>query len=344
MFEIKIQLIAKNLMVQFTDKGIYCVPGDFYIDPWKPVKNALITHAHSDHCREGNQHYLCHNHSLPILKLRLGADISAEGISYGENKYINGVKVTFFPAGHIIGSAQIRLSYKDEVWVISGDYKLTDDYVSTVYEPIKCNHFVTESTFGLPIYNFDSFNNIYTDINNWWAENNAAGTNTVLLGYALGKSQAVLNALDTSIGDVYLHGAVANVNDAFKTIGLNFPGSRITQETDRKAFKGALIMAPPSAIGTPWLRKINPYKVAMCSGWMALRGARRRKGVDRGFALSDHCDWPQLNEAIIATGAENIYVTHGYETAFVKWIKEHHHLNAFEVKTLFHDAETDTDL
>ncbi len=331
-------------MVQFTDKGIYCEPGDFYIDPWKPVKRALITHAHSDHSRWGNEHYLCQHLSVPILKLRLGADISVEGIGYGEERIINGVSVTFFPAGHIIGSAQIRLSYKGEVWVISGDYKLTDDLISTVYEPVKCHHFVTESTFGLPIYKFDSFENIYADINNWWAENNAVGVNTVLLGYALGKSQAVLNALDLSIGDVYLHGAVANVNDAFKTIGFEFPGVRITPETDRKTFKGALIMAPPSAFGTPWLKKMNPYKVAMCSGWMALRGARRRRGVDRGFVLSDHCDWQQLNDAIIATGAENIYVTHGYETAFVKWIKEHHHLNAYEVKTLFHDAETDTDL
>ena len=331
-------------MVQFTDKGIYCEPGDFYIDPWKPVKRALITHAHSDHSRWGNEHYLTHNLSIPILKLRLGADISVEGIGYGEERNINGVGVTFFPAGHIIGSAQIRLSYKGEVWVISGDYKLTDDLISTVYEPVECNHFVTESTFGLPIYNFDSFENIYANINNWWAENKAAGFNSVLLGYALGKSQAVLNALDTSIGEVHLHGAVANVNDAFKTIGFDFPGTRITPETDRKLFDGALIMAPPSALGTPWLKKMNPYKVAMCSGWMALRGARRRRGVDRGFVLSDHCDWNQLNDAILATGAENIYVTHGYETAFVKWIKEHHHLNAYEVKTLFHDGETETDL
>lgn len=331
-------------MIQFTDKGIYCVPGDFYIDPWKPVKRALITHAHSDHARMGNEHYLCHNLSLPILKLRLGAAISAEGINYGEDKYINGIKITFFPAGHIIGSAQIRLSYKGEVWVISGDYKLTDDFVSTVYEPVKCNHFITESTFGLPIYNFEEIKSVYAEINNWWAQNKTAGINTVLLGYALGKSQAVLNALDKSIGEIYLHGAVANVNDAFKTIEFNFPGERITPETDRKNFNGALIMAPPSALGTPWLKKLMPYKVAMCSGWMALRGARRRRGVDRGFVLSDHCDWKQLNEAIINTGAENVYVTHGYETAFVKWIKEYHHLNAVEVKTLFHDGEIETDL
>ncbi|MBC7934845.1 MAG: ligase-associated DNA damage response exonuclease [Rhizobacter sp.] len=331
-------------MISFTDKGIYCEQGDFYIDPWKPVDRALITHAHSDHARPGNQYYLSHHLSIPILKIRLGADINVQGCEYGETTTINGVAIAFFPAGHIIGSAQIRLVYKGETWVISGDYKTTDDLVSMPYEPVKCDHFVTESTFGLPIYNFDPVETIYADINHWWAENTAAGVNTVLLGYALGKSQAILNALDTSIGKVWLHGAVANVNDAFRTVGYNFPGERITVETDRKQITPALIIAPPSALGTPWLKKLTPYKVAMCSGWMALRGARRRYGVDRGFVLSDHCDWSQLNDAIIATGAENIYVTHGYETPFVRWIKEHHGLNGYEVKTLFHDGEIEGDL
>ncbi|RYY66663.1 MAG: ligase-associated DNA damage response exonuclease [Chitinophagaceae bacterium] len=331
-------------MISFTDKGIYCAQGDFYIDPWKPVERALITHAHSDHARPGNQYYLSHHLSLPILKLRLGADINVQGCEYGETTNINGVAITFFPAGHIIGSAQIRLVYKGETWVISGDYKTTDDLISTPYEPVQCDHFVTESTFGLPIYNFDPVESIYADINHWWAENTAAGLNTVLLGYALGKSQAILNALDTSIGEVWLHGAVANVNDAFKGIGLDFPGQRITVETDRKKITPALVIAPPSALGTPWLRKLAPYKVAMCSGWMALRGARRRYGVDRGFVLSDHCDWNQLNDAVLATGAEHIYVTHGYETPFVRWVKEHHGLQGYEVKTLFHDGQIEGDL
>lgn len=331
-------------MISFTDKGIYCKQGDFFIDPWKPVKRALITHAHSDHARPGNEYYLCQSFSIPILKLRLGAGINVEGCAYGETRRINGVEISFFPAGHIIGSAQIRLSYKGEVWVISGDYKMTDDGLSTPYEPVRCHHFVTESTFGLPVYNFDPVAKIYAGINCWWAENTAAGINTVLLGYALGKSQAIINALDTGIGEVYLHGAVANVNEAFAAIGYKFPGTRITPETDRKKITPSLIIAPPSALGTPWLKKLSPYKTAMCSGWMALRGARRRYGVDRGFALSDHCDWNQLNSAIIATGAEHIYVTHGYETPFVRWIKEHHRLNACEVKTLFHDGETETDL
>ncbi len=331
-------------MISFTDKGIYCEQGDFFIDPWKPVKRALITHAHSDHARFGNEYYLAHPDSIPILKLRLGENINVEACAYNETRYINGVEISFFPAGHIIGSAQIRLSYKGEVWVISGDYKTAPDGISVPYEPVKCQHFITESTFGLPIYNFDPVAKIYADINNWWKANATEGFNTVLLGYALGKSQALLHAIDENIGPVYLHGAVANVNDALASIGYHFPGKRITAETDRKTIQNALIMAPPSALGTPWLKKLSPYKVAMCSGWMALRGPRRRYGVDRGFALSDHCDWTQLNNAIIETGAEHIYVTHGYETAFVKWIKEHHGLNGYEVKTLFHDGQIEGDL
>lgn len=320
---------------------MYCEAGDFYIDPWLPVRRALITHGHSDHARPGNQSYLCQHDTVPILRLRLGHDIAVEGMAYGQQRNINGVRVSFHPAGHIIGSAQIRLEHKGEVWVVSGDYKLTDDHVSTPYEPVQCQHFVTESTFGLPIYRFEPAAKIYQEINAWWAQHAGEGFNTVLLGYALGKSQALLNALDTGIGPVFLHGAVANVNEALAVSGYRFPGTRITPELDRRAIQSAAIVAPPSALGTPWLKKLAPYRVAMCSGWMALRGARRRLGVDKGFALSDHCDWQQLNNAVLATGAGHVYVTHGYEASFVRWLNTHHGLNAYEVKTLFHDGEND---
>lgn len=328
-------------MIQFTDIGIYCQPGDFYIDPWKPVSNALITHGHSDHARWGSGRYLCHQYTIPILKLRLGQDIVVQGITYGEVIHINGVRVSFHPAGHIIGSAQIRLEYKGEVWCVSGDYKMGDDLVSTAYEPVACHHFVTESTFGLPVYNFKTAAEIYSDMNEWCRSNREEGFNSVLLGYALGKSQAILNALDTDMQDVYLHGAVANVNNALSESGFQFRGTRITPETDRQNIKGAVIVAPPSALGTPWLQKMKPYKVAMCSGWMALRGARRRYGVDRGFALSDHCDWRQLNEAVILTGAEHVYVTHGYEATFAKWLVEKYGIDAKPVKTLFSSVENE---
>lgn len=319
------------MMLKFTDHGIYCPQADVYVDPWKPVDNAVITHGHSDHARWGMGRYLCHRDTEPILRLRLGADIVCQPVDYNENITVNGVRISLHPAGHIIGSAQVRLEYRGEVWVVSGDYKLTDDGLSRPYEPVRCQHFITESTFGLPIYRFPELHTVFADMNAWWAVNAAEGYNTVLLGYALGKAQVILQHLDATIGPVFLHGAVANVNGALATIGRGFPGERITAETDRRALKGAAIVAPPSALGSPWLKKMTPYRIAMCSGWMQLRGARRRKGVDRGFILSDHCDWDQLNRAVAATGAEHAYVTHGYETQFARWLREQHGIQATEV-------------
>lgn len=318
-------------MIKFTDKGLYCPAADCYIDPWTPVKRAIITHGHSDHARWGMGHYLCHRDTVPILRLRLGDDIAVQGLDYNEPLTIGGVQVSLHPAGHIIGSAQVRMEYRGEIWTISGDYKLSSDGISMPYEPVRCHRFVTESTFGLPVYHFPAPGAVYAEINQWWATNALEGFNTVLLGYALGKSQTILHHLDTGIGPVFLHGAVANLNAVLEPMGYRFPGTRITGETDRKSIKGAAIVAPPSALGSPWLRKLAPYRVALCSGWMQLRGARRRRGVDRGFVLSDHCDWNQLNRAVTATGAEDIYVTHGYEGQFARWLREHHALRAHEV-------------
>lgn len=318
-------------MLKFTERGIYCPLADMYIDPWEPVEKAIVTHGHSDHARWGMGRYLCHRHTAPILRLRLGVDVAIQVLDYGEVLTINGVRISLHPAGHIIGSAQVRLEYKGEVWVVSGDYKLMDDGLSISYEPVRCHHFVTESTFGLPVYQFPEPDLVFHDINSWCHLNAAEGVNTVLLAYALGKSQIILRHLQPGNSPVFLHGAVANVNAALEEIGYRFVGERITAETDRTALKGAIIVAPPSALGSPWLKKLSPYRIAVCSGWMQLRGARRRRGVDRGFVLSDHCDWQQLNRAVIATEAETVYVTHGYEAPFARWLREQQGLRAHEV-------------
>ncbi|WP_339704215.1 ligase-associated DNA damage response exonuclease [Algoriphagus aquimarinus] len=328
-------------MLEFTEKGIFCPRADVYIDPWKPVKSAIITHGHSDHARRGNEHYVCHQDTMAILRLRLGMEISVQGLAYNEVIIKNGVRISLHPAGHIIGSAQVRLEYKGEIWVVSGDYKVMSDGLSVPFEPVKCHHFITESTFGLPIYNFPPAQDVYASINNWWKQNAAEGFNSIVIAYALGKSQSILHHLDQGIGDIFLHGAVANVNNTFNENGHNFSGIWITPEMDRKAIQGAMIVAPPSALSTPWMSKFSPSRKAVCSGWMQLRGARRRSGVDRGFVLSDHCDWNQLNEAVLATGAENIYVTHGYQTTYAKWLTEHYQLNAVEIKTQFEPATGD---
>jgi len=322
-------------MIEFKSEGIYCRQADVYIDPWRPVNKAIITHGHSDHARPGHKEYLCHTLSKEILKLRLGEEISIQTLAYHETISINGVKISLHPAGHIIGSAQVRLEYQGEVWVISGDYKVFNDGVSTPFEVVKCNSFVTESTFGLPIYDFDPFEKVYADMNNWWQNNSKDGFNSVLIGYSLGKAQNILQHLQSSDARIFLHGAVANINDALRISGFDFKGERLGEAFDRKTLNGDIIVAPMSVIGSPWLRKFQPYRIAVCSGWMTLRGARRRYGVDKGIVLSDHCDFKQLNYAIRETGAENIYVTHGYQSIYAKWLREAYGLNAVEIKTMF---------
>lgn len=318
-------------MLKFTKRGIYCPRANIYIDPWEPVGRAVVTHGHSDHARWGMGRYLCHPHTAAILRLRLGATIAIQELEYGEAITVNGVRISLHPAGHIIGSAQVRLEYGGEVWVISGDYKLISDGISVPYEPLRCHSFVTESTFGLPIYRFPEPASVLSEINQWWRQNAADGFNTVLLAYALGKSQTVLHHLDTTTGPVFLHGAVANVNAALAGVGYRFTGEYIMPDADRSAVKCAAVIAPPSALGSPWLKKLTPYRIALCSGWMQLRGTRRRRGVDRGFVLSDHADWEQLNQAVAATGAETVYVTHGYEGPFARWLREEHGVQAHEV-------------
>ncbi|MBS1781221.1 MAG: ligase-associated DNA damage response exonuclease [Bacteroidetes bacterium] len=329
-------------MVSFDDNGIYCAQADVYIDPWKPVGKAIITHAHSDHARWGMGSYLAHHDSIPVLHYRLGQDIKAQGLAYGESIDINGVRISLHPAGHIWGSAQVRLEYKGEIWVVSGDYKLQHDGISQPFEPIQCHSFITESTFGLPIYNFPDPLTVHQEINNWWRQNKEEGKNTIIIAYALGKAQRILKHLDTSIGNVFTHGAVDNINKLFEqTIGALPPARRIDATIDKKEIEGSLIIAPPSALSTPWLRKLNPYKLGICSGWMQLRGARRRRGADRGFVLSDHCDWEQLNTAIKETGASNIYVTHGYKSIYAKWAQDEYGVKATEVETLYTGEQVD---
>ncbi len=321
-------------MLKFDKYGIYCEPAQVYIDPWKPVDRAIITHAHSDHARWGNKHYLAHHHTVPILKLRLG-DITVQGVEYGETFNINGVQISLHPAGHIPGSAQIRMEYQGKVWVVSGDYKLQHDGISTPFETIKCNHFVTESTFGLPIYKFPESENLKDSINSWWENNRLQGNNSVIIGYALGKAQRIIKHLDQANGTIFTHGAVGSVIAVMKDINLGLPPTVYASAFNKKDDLGSIIVAPPSAIGTPWLKRFEPFSLGICSGWMQLRGARRRRGADRGFALSDHADWNQLNTAIADTGAENIYVTHGYKSSYARWLRENHQLNAVEVDTLY---------
>ncbi|MEL6303577.1 MAG: ligase-associated DNA damage response exonuclease [Bacteroidota bacterium] len=308
-------------LLQFTNKGIYCKPADVYLDPWRPVDKAIISHGHADHSRWGHKKYITHHRNVPIVKHRLG-EVVITGKEWGETFTIKGVKFSFHPAGHIVGSSQIRVEHQGEVWVFTGDYKIEDDGLTTPYENVKCHTFITECTFGLPAFKWQPQKEVFEDINGWWAENQAEGKTSVLFGYSLGKAQRLLKHLDTSIGKIYTHGAVENMTEVLRPL-VDLPKTTlITRDTKKEDLLGNMVVAPPSAHGSTWIRKMVPYVTASASGWMTFRGARRRRAIDKGFVLSDHCDWDGLLESIKATGAEKVICTHGYTDIFSRYLRE----------------------
>jgi putative mRNA 3-end processing factor len=311
------------MLIEPTPKGLYCAAGDFYIDPWRPVDRAVITHAHGDHARPGSAAYLAASCGLPILRTRLGEEARIEGLQYREKRVMNGVAVSLHPAGHVLGSSQVRIESAGEVWVVSGDYKLDPDPTCEPFEPVRCGTFITESTFGLPVYRWRSPDEIFAGINAWWRENAAAGRASLVFGYAFGKAQRILASVDASIGPIVVHGAVDVLDRGYRECGVKLPETRMVTDFEaKKDFAGTLVVAPPSAQSSPWLKRFGDYSDAFASGWMAIRGARRRRAVDQGFVLSDHADWPSLNRAIEATGAQRIFVTHGHTTPLVQWLQE----------------------
>ena len=325
-------------LIEFSNKGLYCAQGGFYIDPWRAVDKALITHGHSDHARWGHKYYLSHHDTIPILKIRLGQNNNYQGLAYGEQLYINGVKVSFHPAGHIIGSAQVRLEYNGEIWVFSGDYKTEYDGISAAFEPVKCHTFITESTFGLPVYHWQPQQKIFDDMHQWWRSNQEKGIATVVQAYSLGKAQRILANLDTSTGPIYLHGAIHSLNKGLIAAGYPLPDMPLVDINEKKnVYSKSLIIAPPTGAGNAWLKRFQPYSMATASGWMAVRGTKRRYALDKGFALSDHADWPGLNMAIKETGASRVYVTHGYTAIFARYLQEQG-LEAYPAETKYENG------
>lgn len=317
---------ADDLVIE-RPQGLYCPPGDFYIDPWRPVDRAVITHAHADHARPGHRHVLATAVSEGVLKSRLGSALPLQGLDYGEVVQHRGVRISLHPAGHVLGAAQVRLQHGGRTWVVSGDYYLSahDDHNPTCppFEPVRCDCFVTESTFGLPIYRWRPQAEVFADIDRWWRANAAEGRPSLLMGYSFGKAQRLIAGVDASIGPIVVHGAVEALNAAYRAAGVPLPPTRLAGEVpDKRLLAGALVVAPPAVHASAWARQLGDFSDAFASGWMALRGARRRQGVDRGFVLSDHADWPGLARAIRGTGAERVIVTHGYEAVMVRWLRE----------------------
>jgi putative mRNA 3-end processing factor len=316
--------MPRQNLLKTTERGLYCEAGDFYIDPWLPVERAFITHAHGDHARWGSRSYACSTECGRVLRTRMGPDAPISTYKWAESIDIGGVRISFHPAGHILGSAQIRVEHKGETWVVSGDYKVEPDPTCTPFEPVRCDVFITESTFGLPIYRWSPQSETFADIAAWWKSNRESGRASIIFAYALGKAQRVLAGLaPLAEGSFYTHGAVERLNRDYRDAGIALPPTTYAASVPKgHDWAGALIVAPPSAGGSTWLRRFGPASTAFASGWMSVRGARRRRSVDKGFVISDHVDWPALMQAIDESGAERVIVTHGYREPVVRFLEE----------------------
>jgi putative mRNA 3-end processing factor len=323
--------LDETSLLRVTDLGLYCEQGGFFIDPWRPVERAVVTHAHGDHLCQGCRNYLVARDGMSVTRARLDESAAIESVPYGKPLEINGVRVSLHPAGHILGSAQIRVEHRGQVWVVSGDYKTQPDLSCQPFESIRCHVFISECTFGLPVYRWPAPSDVFREVLQWWQSNRSEGRTSVLYAYALGKAQRLLAGLASLTegqaglpGPIYSHGAVEIINRAYRETKIKLPDTTYVGEAGSVVdWSTALVVAPPSAHGTPWSRRFGLASSAFASGWMRLRGTRRRRAIDRGFVLSDHVDWPGLLAAIDGTGAETVLLTHGYTAVVARWLREH---------------------
>jgi putative mRNA 3-end processing factor len=316
--------MTTTTLLRTDDCGLFCAAGGFHIDPWKPVARAVISHGHGDHARPGSAAYLAAAASVPVLQRRLGAEARIEGVGFGERVVMGEVTVSFHPAGHILGSAQVRVERGGEVWVFSGDYKRAADLTCETFEPVRCQTFITEATFGLPIYRWSPTAAVAREVFSWWEGNREAGRPSVLFCYALGKAQRILAALaELTDRPVWVHGSVEPLTEIYRAAGVRMLPTRRVAETGKgESFAGELVLAPPSAGGSTWMRRFSGASTGFASGWMRVRGTRRRRGFDRGFEMSDHADWPDLLNTIEETGAERVLTTHGFSESLARYLRE----------------------
>ena len=306
------------------DGMLYCAAGDFFIDPLRPVARAVITHAHADHARSGSARYLASRASLALLEHRLGRRSSISALGWGEPVWVNGVRLSLHPAGHILGSAQVRIEYRGKVAVAAGDYKRAPDPTTPGFEVLACHEFVSESTFGLPVYRWPDTSEIVQGVLDWWQQCEHNQQPAVLFCYALGKAQRLLAELAAHTDQtVWLHGALVALTELYRRQGIAMLPTRPFSELPKsEPLAGKLVMAPPSAAASPWMKRLRGASTAFASGWMRIRGNRRRRGYDRGFVFSDHADWPALVDTCLATGAERVHVHHGQGDMLAAWLGE----------------------
>ncbi|MEQ9454565.1 MAG: ligase-associated DNA damage response exonuclease [Phycisphaeraceae bacterium] len=315
--------VKRDDLVVRDGSGLTCAAGGFTIDPWRGVETAVITHGHSDHARRGSGLYIATEASAPILRHRLGREIRLRTVDYGEPIDFGPVRVSLHPAGHLLGSAQVRVEHRDEVWVVTGDYKRDSDPTCAPFEVVTCDVLISECTFGLPIYRWPDARLEFDEVNAWWRACREMGRTAVLSVYSLGKAQRVLASVDASVGPIGVHGAVDPLCRVYREAGVKLPEWVKVSPDSAKQLKGfGLVLAPPSALGTAWVKRLSPVSAAAASGWMRVRGRRRREGLDRGFVISDHADWPGLLRTIEETGARRIGLTHGSTGSLERYLRE----------------------
>ncbi len=328
-----------DLLIE-TPEGLGCPSGRFVIDPLLPVERAVITHAHGDHARAGSNFYLCQTDCAPLLRRRLGADARIQTLAYGERLSIDGVTLSFHPAGHMLGSAQVRLEHGTSgVWVCSGDYKREPDPTCLPFETLRCDVFITEATYALPIFRWDDPAAVAGAILDWWTGN--AGKASVLFCYALGKAQRLLaELLRKTDRACFIHGALEIPCEVYRAAGVKLLPTRLIG--DEKRFAGELVLAPITARGSPWMKRFGDFETAFASGLLRVRGTRRRRGFDRGFVISDHADFQGVLRTIAETGCSRVLVAHGYRDALSRYLREERGLDARAVSLLREpDAEGD---
>lgn len=313
-----------TLLLRLDADGLFCERGGFYIDPWHPVDRALITHGHADHACRGCGAYLAATPGVSILGRRLGPGAAIQGIAYGDRLRLGEVTVSFHPSGHILGGAQILLECEGERWIAAGDYKREVDPTCEEFEPVACDTFITEATFGLPIFRWGNTATEVQELFAWWEDNRAAGRASVLFCYALGKAQRVLAELAIYTDHpIYVHGAVEPLAECYRQEGVRLlPTRRVADTLRGHSFAGELVLAPTSAAASTWMRRFGEAATAFASGWMRVRGTRRRRGYDRGFVISDHADWPGLLGTIRESGAHRVLTTHGFTEVLAQYLRE----------------------
>lgn len=332
-------------LITTTASGLWCEAGGFHIDPWHPVPRAVITHAHADHACAGCETYLASPATCDLLRVRIGKSINVQSLPFGQSVREGDAAVSLHPAGHILGSAQVRVAHATtgETWVVSGDYKTDPDPTAETFEPVRCDTFISETTFALPIYRWPDRAAVAYDINTWWRQCAEQSRTAVLLAYSLGKAQRVLHLLDDSIGPIGVHGSIPALSEVYTRHGIDLPSCVHANADTAAALKGTgIIVAPPSAGSGPWIRKFageNGLRIAMASGWMRVRGRRRWQCLDHGFVLSDHADWPHLLSTIETTGASRVGLTHGSASTLARYLAEARGMDTFVLPTRYTGEE-----